>query len=49
MDAIGRGNSGIPNDPSDPDFDSSYGGLSALNYLRTLPGVNPPGTRYDGS
>ncbi len=41
IDAIGRGNSGVPNDPSAPDFDSSYGGLSALNYLRALPGVNP--------
>ncbi len=41
IDAIGRGNSGVPNAPSDPDFDSSYGGLSALNYLRSLPSVNP--------
>jgi len=41
IDAIGRGNSGIPNDPLAPDFDGSYGGLSALNYLRTLPRVNP--------
>ncbi len=41
IDAIGRGNSGIPKAPSDPDFDSSYGGVSALNYLRTLPNVDP--------
>ena len=41
IDAIGRGNSGIPNAPSDPDFDDSYGGRSALNYLRTLPDVDP--------
>lgn len=40
IDAIGRGNSGVPNDPSAPDFDTSYGGLSALNYLRALPHVN---------
>jgi uncharacterized protein len=40
IDAIGRGNSGIPNHPSDPDFDNSYGGLSALNYLKTLPNVD---------
>jgi cephalosporin-C deacetylase-like acetyl esterase len=26
IDAIGRGNSGIPNDPDDPDFDVTYGG-----------------------
>lgn len=25
IDAIGRGNSGVPNDPSDPNFDNSYG------------------------
>jgi dienelactone hydrolase len=41
IDAIGRGNSGIPKAPTDPNFDSSYGGLSALNYLRTLPNVDP--------
>jgi len=41
IDAIGRGNSGIPKTPTDPDFDNSYGGLSALNYLQTLPNVDP--------
>jgi uncharacterized protein len=41
IDAIGRGNSGIPNLPGDPEFDSTYGGLSALNYLQTLPHVDP--------
>lgn len=41
IDAIGRGNSGIPNDPTDPDFDSTYGGRSSLDYLKSLPFVNP--------
>ena len=40
IDAIGRGNSGIPNDPEDPDFDTTYGGLGSLKYLMTLPFVN---------
>src|SRR5512137_1447460 len=26
IDAIGRGNSGMPNDPKDPKFDKTYGG-----------------------
>ena len=39
IDAIGRGNSGIPNAPSDVSFDPTYGGMSALNYLRTLTNV----------
>ena len=41
IDAIGRGNSGLPNNPEDPDFDKSYGGLTSLNHLRALPFVNP--------
>jgi dienelactone hydrolase len=41
IDAIGRGNSGIPNDPGEPDFDETYGGLTSLEYLRSLPFVNP--------
>ncbi|MBW1779942.1 MAG: alpha/beta hydrolase [Deltaproteobacteria bacterium] len=41
IDAIGRGNSGIPNNPKDPDFDETYGGLTSLTYLRALPFVNP--------
>jgi len=41
IDAIGRGNSGIPNDPDQADFDDTYGGLSSLKYLRSLPFVNP--------
>jgi dienelactone hydrolase len=40
IDAIGRGNSGIPNNPRDPDFDKTYGGLTSLNYLKALPFVN---------
>ena len=41
IDAIGRGNSGIPNDPRQTDFDDTYGGLSSLAYLRSLPFVHP--------
>jgi pimeloyl-ACP methyl ester carboxylesterase len=39
IDAIGRGNSGIPNDPKDPDFDRSYGGRTSLEVLRSMPFV----------
>ena len=39
IDAIGRGNSGVPGDPSEKDFDVTYGGLSSLEYLRSLPFV----------
>ncbi|MEW6263033.1 MAG: alpha/beta fold hydrolase [Thermodesulfobacteriota bacterium] len=39
LDAIGRGNSDVPGDPKAPDFDPSYGGRSALEYLRRLPYV----------
>lgn len=41
IDAIGRGNSGIPNDPADPDFDKTYGGRTSLAYLKALPFVDP--------
>jgi len=41
IDAIGRGNSGIPSAPTDANFDQTYGGLSALNYLRSLPNIDP--------
>lgn len=41
IDAIGRGNSGIPNDPKEAGFDDTYGGLSSLAYLRSLPFVDP--------
>ena len=40
IDAIGRGNSGIPNDIDDPDFDETYGGRTSLEYLKSLPYVN---------
>ena len=41
IDAIGRGNSGIPNAPSAKDFDPTYGGRSSFEYLRSLPFVKP--------
>ena len=41
IDAIGRGNSGMPNDPSAPDFDPTYGGKSSLQYIKALPFVRP--------
>jgi dienelactone hydrolase len=41
IDAIGRGNSGMPNHPDAPDFDRTYGGLTSLKCLRSLPFVNP--------
>jgi len=40
IDAIGRGNSGIPNDPEAPDFDDTYGGRTSLEYLKSLPFVD---------
>ncbi|MCP4624446.1 MAG: hypothetical protein GY850_13085 [bacterium] len=36
IDAVGRGNSGIPGRLDDPDFDPTYGGKASLNYLRSL-------------
>jgi len=39
IDAIGRGNSGIPGDPEAPDFDETYGGRTSFSYLKTLPFV----------
>lgn len=41
IDAIGRGNSGIPGPPDHPDFDPSYGGQRSLRYLLSLPYVDP--------
>ena len=41
IDAIGRGNSGMPNDPKDPKFDKTYGGLTSLKVLRSFPFVDP--------
>jgi pimeloyl-ACP methyl ester carboxylesterase len=40
IDAIGRGNSGIPGDLNDPDFDQTYGGKTSVQYLKSLPFVN---------
>jgi dienelactone hydrolase len=48
IDAIGRGNSGIPNDQEDPDFDETYGGRSSLETLRSLPYVDPERTGMMG-
>lgn len=41
IDAIGRGNSGNPIDLDDPDFDQTFGGRASLDYLKTLPFVDP--------
>ena len=41
IDAIGRGHSGIPGDPKEKNFDTSYGGKSAVQYLKGLEFVNP--------
>jgi dienelactone hydrolase len=40
IDAIGRGNSGVPNDLDDPDFDETYGGRTSFEYLKALPDVD---------
>lgn len=40
IDAIGRGNSGIPGDVDAPDFDETYGGKTSVEYLRSLEFVN---------
>lgn len=39
IDAIGRGNSGVPGDPDEADFDETYGTATSLAYLRALPYV----------
>jgi len=36
IDAIGRGNSGKPNDPGEPDFDETYGGRTSLKFLKSM-------------
>lgn len=41
IDAIVRGNSGNPGDIDDACFDETFGGKSALEYLRALPFVEP--------
>lgn len=40
IDAIGRGNSGEPNNPKDANFDPTFGGTASLKYLRSLSFVN---------
>jgi len=40
IDAIGRGNSGLPLDLNDPEFDPTYGGRASLEYLKALPFAN---------
>jgi dienelactone hydrolase len=40
IDAIGRGNSGIPGQLDDPDFDPSYGGKTSLTYFKAQPFVD---------
>jgi len=47
IDAIGRGNSGIPNYP-DSDFDVTYGARTSLEYLRRLPYVDAERTGMMG-
>ncbi|MBN1452499.1 MAG: hypothetical protein JW963_15900 [Anaerolineales bacterium] len=39
IDAIGRGNSGVPGNPDDIAFDLTYGGRSSFAYLKSLPYV----------
>lgn len=41
IDAIGRGNSGIPGDPATPGFDTTYGSRAAFAHLKRLPFVDP--------
>jgi dienelactone hydrolase len=40
IDAIGRGNSGVPKDLHAPDFDDTYGGRTSLEHLKSLPFVD---------
>lgn len=48
IDAIGRGNSGLPGDMEKPDFDPTFGGKSSLAYLRALPFVDAGATGMMG-
>jgi len=41
IDAIGRGNSGIPGNMNDPDFDPTWGGKTSAAYLKSIPFVDP--------
>ncbi|MBN1811666.1 MAG: acetylxylan esterase [Anaerolineae bacterium] len=40
IDAIGRGNSGIPGDLDDPGFDETFGGRTSFEVLKSLPFVD---------
>ncbi len=40
IDAIGRGNSGLPNDLKEPSFDKTFGVFSSFQYLKTQPFVS---------
>ena len=40
IDAIGRGNSGEPNDMDDPGYDETFGGRTSFEYLKALPYVD---------
>lgn len=40
IDAIGRGNSGEPNNPKGPDFDKTFGVFFSFQFLKTLPFVS---------
>lgn len=48
IDAIGRGNSGIPGDLEDPEFDDTYGARTSLAYLRSLSMVDSSRTGLMG-
>lgn len=48
IDAIGRGNSGEPNDVSEPDYDGTFGVISSYEYLRSLPYVDSDTTGLMG-
>ncbi len=39
IDAIGRGNSDVPNDLDDPNFDDTFGTRTSMKFLRSLPFV----------
>jgi len=39
IDAIGRGNSDVPNDLEDPNFDDTFGTRTSMKYFRSLPFV----------
>jgi pimeloyl-ACP methyl ester carboxylesterase len=48
IDAIGRGNSGIPGEPKASDFDHTYGTKTSFAFLKSLPYVDPEKTGLMG-